>query len=129
MSTRRYVLIAALTAFVAAFVQSPFAVAQTGAKGPNGGMLGGADDHQIELVVSEMDVSVFVIEKGKPHQIGKTQLRMIVQSGGKTSNHTLTLAAPDRLTAKLAEPLAKGSIVVISGRDDHGHSMSARFAF
>ena len=103
------------------------ALAQAPKKGPHGGMVGGSGGHEVELVIAGADVSIYVLEAGKVSPVGKAQLRMVVQSGGKTVNHPLTVAAADRLAAKLPDALPKGSIVVISGRDDHGHSVSARF--
>jgi hypothetical protein len=101
--------------------------AQTAKKGPNGGLVAGAAGHEVELVVSGVDVSVYVLDDGKVSPVGKAQLRLVVQSGGKTTNVTLATAAPNRLAAKLAEPLAAGAVVVVSGKDDHNHTVSARF--
>jgi hypothetical protein len=127
MHSRRTITIAiATSAFT--FMTLPTGVRAQGAKlGPNGGLIGGTGEHLVELVLSGAEVSVYLLDDGKVVPIGKSQLRMIVQRGGKSMTHALTLAAPNRLQAKLPEPLSKGSIVVITGRDDHGHSMSARF--
>ncbi len=117
-------------AFSLAALLSPFpslASAQTPKRGPNGGLVAGASGHEVELVVSGAELSVYVLDEGKVAPVGKAQLRLVVQSGGKTTNHALAVAAPNRLNVKLPEPLASGSIVVISGKDDHGHTISARF--
>lgn len=121
MNRRTFAIAAALSTLSAP------AFAQTAKKGPNGGMIAGAAGHEVELVVSGADVSVYVLDEGKVAPVGKAQLRLIVQSGGKTTNHALAVAAPNRLATKLLEPLAAGAIVVVSGKDDHGHSVSARF--
>lgn len=126
MHSRR-AFMSAIAACAALPAISVTALAQAPKKGPHGGMVGGSGGHEVELVIKDADVSIYVLEGGKISPVGKAQLRMVVQSGGKTVNHPLTVAAADRLAAKLPEPLGKGSIVVISGRDDHGHSVSARF--
>lgn len=118
----RRTLIAAAT--LATFATTAFAQQK---KGPNGGMIAGAAGHEVELVVAGPDISVYVLDDGKVSPVGKAKLRLIVQQGGKTTNHDLTTAAPNRLAVKLQEPLAAGAIVVVSGKDDHGHTVSARF--
>jgi len=127
MHTRREALFVYAMSVVAAATLSQSAHAQGARKGPNGGMVGGSSGHDVELVLSGVEASVYVLDDGKVVAVGKAQLRMVIQSGGKTTNYSLTLAEPNRLTAKFPEPLPKGSIVVITGRDDHGHSLTARF--
>ncbi len=116
-------------ALIAAATLAPFATAAFAQqkKGPNGGMIAGAAGHEVELVVAGPDISVYVLDDGKVSPVGKAKLRLIVQQGGKTTNHDLSPAAPNRLAVKLAEPLVKGAIVVVSGKDDHGDNVSARF--
>lgn len=126
MSRRHATSLFAAMAFATALAPLP-ALAQAARTGPNGGMVGGYNDHLVELVIKGDAVSVHLLEGGKIAPVGRAQLRLVVQSGGKTTPYALTQAAPDRLTATLAEPLAAGAIVVVSGRDDHGHSVSARF--
>jgi hypothetical protein len=121
MINRRELIAAAVLASVA----TPALAQQK--KGPNGGMIAGASGHEVELVVAGADISVFVLDGGKASPVGKAKLRLIVQQGGKTTNHDLAAAAPNRLAAKLPEPLAAGAIVVVSGKDDDGHTISARF--
>lgn len=127
MHTRRNIFIACAMSLVAASALPLTAHAQGVRKGPNGGMVGGSNGHEVELVISGAEASVYVLDDGKVVAVGKAQLRMVVQSGGKTTNPSLTLAEPNRLAAKFPEPLPKGSIVVITGRDDHGHTLTARF--
>lgn len=127
MNTRRKVLIVCAMSLVAAATPPQKAYAQGSRKGPNGGMVGGSNGHEVELVISGPEASVYVLDDGKVVAVGKAQLRMVVQRGGKTTNYPLNLAEPNRLVAKFSEPLPKGSIVVITGRDDHGHSLTARF--
>lgn len=124
--TRRRALFLCAMSVVTAAALPQTAHAQA-KKGPNGGMVGGSNGHEVELVISGAEASVYVLDDGKVVAVGKAQLRMVVQSGGKTTNHSLTLAEPNRLSVKFPDPLPKGSIVVITGRDDHGHSLTTRF--
>ncbi|HEX6000530.1 MAG TPA: hypothetical protein VFZ16_14225 [Hyphomicrobiaceae bacterium] len=114
--------LAALIAGLALLV--PAALAQTG---PNGGMVAGAGHHKAELVVSPTELSVHLLEDGKPHDSKGTTLRAVIQQSGKTT--TIDLADQDgkKLTAKLPAPLEKGAIVVLSGKDDHGDRFTARY--
>ena len=96
-------------------------------KGPNGGLVGGSAGHEVELVVSGTDISVYMLDHGKISPVTNVKLRLVVQQGGKTTNHDLAMAAPNRLAVQLPDPLVPGAIIVVSGRDDHGHTLSARF--
>lgn len=103
------------------------AMAQAPKVGPNGGMVAGKDGHEAELVVSPTEISIFLIDGGKPQPIGKSAVRAVVQQGGQTTTVALTSVENKRLVGTLAAPLAKGAIVVLTGKDDHGHGVSARF--
>jgi hypothetical protein len=119
MLRRHAILIAALAILAA----TPL-LAQTG---PNGGLVAGSGHHKAELIVSPTDLTVYLLEDGKPHGSKGTTMRAVIQQGGKTT--TLTLADQDgkRLVAKLPAPLASGAIVVLTGRDDHGDQFNARY--
>lgn len=95
--------------------------------GPNGGMLGGTGSHKVELVVSPSELTVYVLEDGKTHEAKGVSLRAVIQQSGKTT--TVNFADQDgkKLVARLEAPLAQGAVVVISGKDDHGASMQARY--
>lgn len=116
---RRHTVLVAMMAFLA----TPL-LAQTG---PNGGLVGGTGHHKAELLVSPTDLTVYLLEDGKPHDSKGTTMRAVIQQGGKTT--TLTLADQDgkRLVAKLPAPLQKGAIVVLTGKDDHGDQFNARY--
>jgi hypothetical protein len=119
MLRRHAILIAALAILAA----TPL-LAQTG---PNGGLVAGSGHHKTELIVSPTDLTVYLLEDGKMHESKGTTLRAVIQQGGKTT--TLTLADQDgkRLVAKLPAPLAKGAIVVLTGKDEHGDQFNARY--
>jgi cytochrome c-type biogenesis protein CcmE len=118
---RQLKLIAALTASLG--------IAATGLAqgvGPNGGLVAGTGEHKTELVVSPTELTVFLLEDGKPHESKGTTLRAVIQQAGKTT--TLNFADQDgkKLVAKLPAPLEKGAVVVLTGKDDHGHRLNAR---
>jgi hypothetical protein len=95
--------------------------------GPNGGLVAGTGSHKTELVVGQMELTVYLIEDGKPHESKGTTMRAVIQQGGKTT--TVNFADQDgkKLVAKLPAPLDKGAIVVLSGKDHHGDRFNARY--
>ena len=94
---------------------------------PNGGMIAGKDGHETELVVTAAELTVYILDDGKIHDTKGTNLKAIVQDGGKVTPIELKDADGKKLVGKLAAPLAKGAIVVLTGKDDHGHGISARY--
>jgi hypothetical protein len=117
----------ALTITMIALLGSPLPVlAQT--TGPNGGMLAGKSDHQTELLVSTTELTVYLLDGGKPHDTKGVSIKGVVQQAGKNTNIAFTGQGGNRFVAKLPTPLEKGAIVVLTGRDDHGDSISARYA-
>src|SRR5215510_11266340 len=84
--------------------------------GPNGGMVAGAGSHKTELVVGQAELTVYLLEDGKPHESEGTTMRAVIQQSGKTT--TVDFADQDgkKLVAKLPAPLDKGAIVVLSGK-------------
>jgi cytochrome c-type biogenesis protein CcmE len=117
---RRHTILIAVLAFLAA---APL-LAQTG---PNGGLVAGTGDHKTELIVSPTDLTVYLMEDGKPHESTGTTLRAIIQQGGKTTTVTLSDQDGKKLVAKLPAPLEKGAIVVLTGKDHHGDQFNARY--
>lgn len=95
--------------------------------GPNGGLLGGSGSHQAELVVAPEQLTVYLLENGKLQDSKGASFRVVVQQEGKTTTINLTDDGGKRLVAKLAAPLAKGAIVVLSGKDHHGDQLNARY--
>jgi hypothetical protein len=95
--------------------------------GPNGGLVMGKGSHQTELLVSPTELTVYLLEDGKPHESAGASMRAVIQEAGKTT--TIAFADQDgkRLVAKLAQPLGKGAIVVLTGKDHHGDQFSARY--
>lgn len=95
--------------------------------GPNGGLVAGTGSHKTELVVTPTELTVFMLKDGKAHDSKGASLRAVVQQGGKTTAINFADQDGKRLVAKLAAPLDKGAIVVLSGKDDHGDPLNARY--
>lgn len=95
--------------------------------GPNGGMLAGKGGHETELVVTPTELTVYIIDHGKAHSTKGVSLRAIVQHGGKSTTVPLVDVENKKLVGKLESPLGAGAIVVVTGKDDHGDVLSARY--
>jgi hypothetical protein len=95
--------------------------------GPNGGLVAGTGSHQTELVVSPTELTVYLLENGKPHESKGTTMRAVIQQSGKKSTLTFTDVKSEKLVAKLPAPLEKGAIVVLTGKDHHGDQFNARY--
>jgi len=117
--------LAGLIAGLALLAWAAPGLAQTG---PNGGMVAGAGSHKTELVVGPTELTVYLLEDGKPHESTGTTMRAVIQQAGKTTTVDFADQAGKKLVAKLPAPLDKGAIVVISGKDHHGDRFNARYA-
>jgi hypothetical protein len=95
--------------------------------GPNGGLLAGKGTHQTELVVSPTELTVYILHDGKADDTEGFNIRAVVQEGGKTTTINFVNQNGKRLVAKLAAPLGKGTIVVLTGKDHHGDALNARY--
>lgn len=95
--------------------------------GPNGGLIAGKDGHETELVVSPTEITVYLIDDGKQQKTKGATVRAVIQQAGKSITVNLTDADGTKLVGKLAAPLGAGAIVVITGKDDHGHNVSSRY--
>ena len=95
--------------------------------GPNGGLLAGKAGHELELVASPTELTVYIIDNGKVHSTKGVSMRAVIQQGGKSATVSLSAADDKKLVGKLELPLATGAIVVLSGKDHHGDVLSARY--
>lgn len=95
--------------------------------GPNGGLVAGTGSHQTELVTSATELIVYILQDGKAHDSKGVSLRAVVQEGGKTTTVNLADQGGAKLVGKLSAPLGKGAIVVLTGKDDHGSQINARY--
>jgi hypothetical protein len=114
-------------AFVLATLLGTMAPTLAQILGPNGGMLAGKGTHQTELVVSSTELTVYMLHDGKTDDTNGATIRAVVQEGGKTTTINFVSQNGKRLVAKLAAPLGKGAIVVLTGKDHHGNAVSARY--
>ena len=95
--------------------------------GPNGGMVAGKAGHETELVVSPMELTVYVLHEGKPDDTTGTRIKAVIQQAGKNVSVDFVDVGGKKLVAKLVAPLEKGAIVVVTGKDHHGDAVSARY--
>jgi len=116
--------LAGLVAGLAMFAWVAPGLAQSG---PNGGLVAGTGNHKTELVVGQSELTVYLLEDGKPHDAKGTTMRAVIQQSGKTTTLDFSDQDGKKLVAKLPAPLDKGAIVVISGKDHHGDRFNARY--
>ena len=96
-------------------------------KGPNGGALIDVTGGHAELVDTPTEIALyFSDEDGKPQSAKGASGKATVMSGGKTETLVLSPASPEKLTAPLAQPLAKGDKVVVSAKTADGRSIQVR---
>ena len=108
-----------------AVVLSSPALAQKGGK-HGGQMAVVAGHHDAELVIEPTRLVLYLTNHGKPLSAKDNAVRATVQDGGKKMEIKLTVEK-DHLVGPLAEPLKKGAIVLLSGKTEDGHGVSARF--
>lgn len=85
-----------------------------------------AGHHDAELVIEPTRLVLYLTNHGKPLSAKDNAVRATVQEGGKRTEIKLTVEQ-DRLVGPLAEPLKKGAIILLSGKTEDGHGVSARF--
>jgi maltose-binding protein MalE len=119
----RRLILAAVSAVMLAAAQ-PVLAQKTG---PNGGLLAGKEGHQTELIVSPTELAVFILDHGKPHDTKGVKIKAVIQHEGKTVNVDLVDSDGKKMVGKLAAPLGKGAIVVLTGKDEHGDVISSRY--
>lgn len=115
------------TLLIAAAAVSAPAFAHEG-PGPNGGLVFGKDEaHETELVVTPTDLTVYLLENGKAESTKGASLKAVVQNGGSTSAVELADSGNTKFVGKLAAPLGAGAVVVLTGKDEHGHAITSRY--
>lgn len=85
-----------------------------------------AGHHDAELVIEPTRLVLYLTNHGKLLSAKDNAVRATVQDGGKKMEIKLTVEK-DQLVGPLAEPLKKGAIVLLSGKTEDGHGVSARF--
>lgn len=85
-----------------------------------------AGHHDAELVIEPTKVVLYLTNHGKPLSAKDNAIKVTVQDGPKKSEINLKVEA-DHLVGTLDAPLNKGAIVLLSGKTEDGHGVSARF--
>lgn len=117
-----------LVAFTLVLSSSAVAFAHDEAKGPNGGQVVDAEGHHVEFVPAPGVITFFLSdEAGKPIASAGATGKAIVQQDGKTSPVDLAPAEPNKLSAKLAAPLAPGAKIAVTATLADGHAIQARY--
>ena len=109
---------------LAVVLSSPALAQKVGKHG--GQMAVVAGHHDAELVIEPTRLVLYLTNHGKPLSAKDNAVRATVQDGGKKMEIKLTVEK-DHLIGPLAEPLKKGAIILLSGRTEDGHGVSARF--
>jgi maltose-binding protein MalE len=95
--------------------------------GPNGGLVAGKDGHDIELVATAGELTLYVLDEGKVQSTKGTTVKAVVQHAGRSMTIELKDVDNKKLVGKLDAPLGNGAIVVLTGKDGHGHAITARY--
>lgn len=115
---------------LAAVLVSSVGVAHDGTKplAPRHGgqLVEDASHHSVELVVSDKSVMFHVREHDEPLDLSGSKFKAIIQDESGTRVLQLTAEGPV-LSAGLEARLAKGAKIALSGKDDHGDIIQARF--
>lgn len=85
-----------------------------------------AGHHDAELVIEPTRIVLYLTNHGKPLSAKDNAVRATVQEGGKKSEIKLTVEK-DYLVGPLSQPLQKGAIILLSGKTEDGHGVTARF--
>lgn len=124
----RTTLQAAAIATALMFASVTGAAAHDEDKGPNGGQVADVAGHHIEFVPSPKELTFYLTdESGKDIASAGTKAKAVVQDAGKTTPLELSAESPNKLTAKLADPLTPGAKVVVTAVMADGHNLQARY--
>lgn len=85
-----------------------------------------AGHHDAELVIEPTRLVLYLTNHGKPLSARDNAIKATVQEGGKKTEIKLTVEK-DHLVGSLAQLLPKGAIILLSGKTEDGHGLSARF--
>lgn len=97
-------------------------------KGPNGGRMADAGNMHVEFLTKGADIVVFTYDHdNKPVPSTGVTSRVTVQEKGSTKTVNLTAEAPNKLSGKLAAPLATGARIILSITPKGGKPAQARF--
>lgn len=120
--TRNFLVAGALGLAVA--LAGPALAQKTGKHGGQTAIVAG--HHDAELVIEPTKLVLYLSNHGKPLSAKDNAIKVTIQDGAKKSEIKLTVEA-DHLVGQLDAPLNKGAIILLSGKTEDGHGVSARF--
>ncbi len=120
---KRTILTTAALAFALALA-APAWAQKTGKHGGQTAVVAG--HHDAELVIQPTKLLLYLSNHGKPLSAKDNAIKVTIRDGSKKSEIKLKVEA-DHLVGALDAPLNKGAIVLLSGKTDDGHGVSARF--
>jgi len=85
-----------------------------------------AGHHDAELVIEPTKLVLYLSNHGKPLSAKDNAIKVTIQDGAKKSEIKLKVET-DHLVGQLDAPLNKGAIILLSGKTEDGHGVSARF--
>lgn len=115
-------------AFAAAAALGLAPAALAAKAGPHGGQTAVvAGHHDAELVISPTELTLYLTSHGKALAPADNAIKAIIQEGEKKTELPLAVAPEgDKVVGRLAQPLAPGAVIVLTGKLS-GHALSARF--
>jgi hypothetical protein len=120
---KRHIIISAALGLAMAFA-APAIAEKAGKHGGQTAVVAG--HHDAELVVEPARLVLYLTNHGKPLSAQDNAIKATIKDGENKSEVKLTVEQ-DHLVGPLAAPLSKGAIVLLSGKTEDGHSVSARF--
>ncbi len=120
---KRNILVAGALGLALALA-GPALAQKAGKHGGQTAVVGG--HHDAELVIEPTKVVLYLTNHGKPLSAKDNAIKVTIQDGPKKTELKLKVEA-DHLVGQIDAPLNKGAIVLISGKMDDGHGVSARF--
>lgn len=85
-----------------------------------------AGHHDAELVITDKALTLYLTNHGKPLVPADNAIKATILEG-TNKTELMMKAEGNHAVAPLAAPIAKGAIIVLSGKISGGHAMSARF--
>lgn len=121
---RNFLAAGALAVALALALAGPAMAQKIGKHGGQTAVVAG--HHDAELVIEPTRVVLYLSNHGKPLSARDNAIRVTIQDGARKSEVKLKVEA-DHLVGPLDAPLNKGAIILLSGKTEDGHGVSARF--
>ena len=117
-------ILAASTLGLALALAGPALAQKAGKHGGQTAVVAG--HHDAELVIEPTKIVLYLTNHGKPLSAKDNAIKVTIQDGAKKSEIKLKVES-DHLVGPLEAPVNKGAIVLLSGKTEDGHGVSARF--